>query len=85
MRFYTLILILFLLTAFDIKAQEKSAEMLPKSQIDVQSSELKEAEQLSTQVIKLYEKGKFDEALPLAERVLFLREKVFKTEPLEGV
>ncbi|MBA3335869.1 MAG: tetratricopeptide repeat protein [Acidobacteria bacterium] len=82
MRFYTLILILFLLTAFDIKAQEKSAEMLPKSQIDVQSSELKEAEQLSTQVIKLYEKGKFDEALPLAERVLFLREKVFKTEHL---
>lgn len=44
MRFYTLILILFLLIAFDIKAQEKSAEILPKSQIDAQSSELKEAE-----------------------------------------
>jgi tetratricopeptide (TPR) repeat protein len=80
LRYRILILALFLIIAFDIKAQEKSTETLSQAQSNIQSSELKEAEQLSAQVIKLYEKGKFDEALPLAERVLFLREKVFKTE-----
>jgi len=78
LRYRILILALFLIIAFDIKAQEKSTETLSQAQSNIQSSELKEAEQLSAQVIKLYEKGKFDEALPLAERVLFLREKFLK-------
>jgi len=35
---------------------------------------LKEADNLSRQVVQLYQAGKFDEALPLAERALALRE-----------
>lgn len=50
------------------------------AQSNVQSLEIKEAEQLSAQVVNLYQAGKFDEALPLAERALILREKVFGTE-----
>jgi TonB family protein len=58
------ILIVIWLTAFDSMAQ-----------INVQSPEAKEAEELSTQVVKLYQSGKFGEALPLAERALALCEK----------
>lgn len=45
------------------------------SQSAAQSPELAEAEQLNAQVIKLYNEGKYDKALPLAERVLAIREK----------
>lgn len=45
------------------------------AQTNAQSSELKEAEQLSAQVVRLYQSGKFNDALPLAERALILREK----------
>lgn len=41
----------------------------------VQSEELTEAEHLNAQVAKLYGEGKYDEALPLAKRVLEIREK----------
>lgn len=80
MKYYILILALFLHTAFDIKAQGSSTKILPTVKINVQSTELKEAEQLSAQVVKLYQSGKFDEALALAERALALREKVLGTE-----
>ncbi|MDQ3818809.1 MAG: tetratricopeptide repeat protein [Acidobacteriota bacterium] len=39
-----------------------------------QSHELTEADDLSAQVVKLYEAGKYDEALPPAKRALKLRE-----------
>ncbi len=69
MKYFLVILVVVFLTAFDVRAQG-----------DVQSPELKEAEQLSAQVVKLYQTGKFDEALPLAERALTIREKVLGTE-----
>ncbi|HEY9403554.1 MAG TPA: TonB family protein [Pyrinomonadaceae bacterium] len=40
-----------------------------------QADAVKEADSLSRQVVQLYQAGKFDEALPLAERALKLREE----------
>lgn len=40
------------------------------------SPELEEAARLNAQVLKLFGEGKFDDALPLAKRVLEIREKV---------
>lgn len=40
-----------------------------------QSPELTEADNLSAQVVKLYEAGKYTEALPLAKRALKIRER----------
>ncbi|MBK8466192.1 MAG: TonB family protein [Chloracidobacterium sp.] len=63
-----LLLIIFL-TAFNLRAQTSA-----------QSPELVEAEQLSAKVVKLYKSGKYDEALPLAERALALREKALGSD-----
>lgn len=41
-----------------------------------QAAALKEANSLSGKVVELYKAGKFDEALPLAENVLSIRERV---------
>jgi TonB family protein len=41
-----------------------------------QSAALKEANSLSGKVVELYRAGKFDEALPIAENVLSIRERV---------
>ncbi len=65
---YCLLLIIFL-TTFNLTAQT-----------DPQSPDLKEAEQLSAQVVKLYKSGKVDEALPLAERALALRQKALGSD-----
>lgn len=51
-----------------------------KAQTNAQSPEVKEAEQLSAQVVKLYQSGKFDEALSLAERALALRENALDSD-----
>lgn len=48
-----------------------------------QDDALKEASQLSQQVIRLYNEGKYDEALPLAKRAVEIREKILgKEDPL---
>lgn len=47
-----------------------------------QSPELIEAQQLNNQVLELYKQGKYDKALPLAERVLSLREKALGADHL---
>lgn len=54
------------------------AATLPAAQADA----LKEADSLSSQVVQLYQAGKFDEALPLAERALKLREETLGREHL---
>ncbi len=41
-----------------------------------QSDELEEAEQLNQQFIQLYQQGKYNEAIPIAERVLKIRERL---------
>ncbi|WP_313934883.1 CHAT domain-containing tetratricopeptide repeat protein [Nostoc sp. FACHB-280] len=47
-----------------------------------QQAALKEAEELNQQVTKLYQEGKYSTAIPLAERVLAIREKVLGQENL---
>jgi TonB family protein len=42
---------------------------------ETSSTELVEAERLNTEVVKLFVSGKYDEAIPLAKRVLQIREK----------
>src|SRR5919205_4502022 len=41
-----------------------------------------EAARLNTEVLKLFREGKFDEALPLAKRVVELREKEAGGDPM---
>lgn len=45
-----------------------------------QPPELVEADQLSAQVVDLYKEGKYDQALPLAQRALALRERALAPE-----
>lgn len=48
-----------------------------------QSPELKEANDLSVSVVKLFKENKFDEAIPLAKRALEIREKLLPpSDPL---
>ncbi|HEX8174637.1 MAG TPA: tetratricopeptide repeat protein [Pyrinomonadaceae bacterium] len=52
------------------------------AQDTTQSPELAEAQELNNQVLELYKQGKYDKALPLAERVLSIREKVLGADHL---
>lgn len=45
-----------------------------------QTDDLEEAKRLNRQVIQLYNAGKYDEAIPLAERALAIREKALGAE-----
>jgi tetratricopeptide (TPR) repeat protein len=55
---------------------------VPNPYSQQESAELKEARTLTDSVIKLFNQGKYDEALPLAKRVLETREKVLpRTDP----
>lgn len=56
-----------------INAQQQTAKQNTAQNAVTQSPELVEASQLSNRVVKLYSEGKFDEALPLAERALKIR------------
>lgn len=47
-----------------------------QSASDSETRQLTEAANLNSTVIKLFGAGKFDEALPLAQRVLEIRERV---------
>ncbi|MCA9469548.1 MAG: tetratricopeptide repeat-containing protein, partial [Nitrospira sp.] len=50
--------------------------------VDAQEGSLQEADELTQQVIQLYQQGHYDEAIPLAERVLAIREETQgKTHP----
>lgn len=56
--------------------QSLSQESAQSQEQDKTSAEaLAEASQISLQVVKLYNEGKYDEALPLAKRALELRER----------
>ncbi|MDB9492181.1 tetratricopeptide repeat protein [Dolichospermum circinale CS-534/05] len=48
-----------------------------------QSEELAEAEKLDQQIIQFYEQGKYNEAIPLAERVLAMRKRLLGVEHLD--
>ena len=43
--------------------------------VDAQEGSVQEAEQLSAQVVQLYQQGRYEEAIPLAQRALAIRER----------
>ncbi|MBR8841249.1 MAG: hypothetical protein DSM106950_46785, partial [Stigonema ocellatum SAG 48.90 = DSM 106950] len=47
----------------------------PPQQAD-QKAALEEAERLNQQIVQLYKEGKYSTAIPLAERLLAIREKI---------
>jgi CHAT domain-containing protein len=61
-----------------IPVQSTAQSQIPQSA--EQSAALQEAERLNQQVVQLYKKGKYAEAIPLAERSLALSEKVLGKE-----
>jgi TonB family protein len=72
----TLALVCLALFAFGAHAQSAPAgQTNSNASKSVTSPELEEAARLNAQVVKLFGEGKFDEALPLAKRVLEVRER----------
>ncbi|MFN0279345.1 MAG: tetratricopeptide repeat protein [Pyrinomonadaceae bacterium] len=76
-RFIFIIAALLFFSTVSVNAQKPDSLT---AQTNAQSQDIKEAEQLSAQVVQLYKSGKFDEALSLAERALALREKALGSE-----
>ncbi len=76
MRTLIMALVLFSLTQIiTSKATPINLSLTQGQKVEGQASEKQaEAERLGAQVIRLFGEGKFDEALPLAERVLDLSE-----------
>lgn len=76
MKKTAIILLLWLALSFTVHGQA-FATLLPDASSKAQERppELIEASNLSVQVVKFFNEGKFDEALPLAKRVVELREK----------
>src|SRR5258706_9909763 len=65
-----------------------SQQTQPGSQSNQRTSaaEVAEEAQLNASLVELYKAGKFDEALPVARRLLELREKMFGPEdPVVGI
>lgn len=56
--------------------------LVASASAQAQDGDLKEASQLSQQVVKLYNEGKYEEALPLARRAVEIREKLLGKEDL---
>ncbi len=66
----------FLLLFTGVKVALPAAGQTLTSPTTLENVELAEAKQLNRQVIKLYNEGKYKEAIPLAKRVLAIREKI---------
>jgi TonB family protein len=59
---------------------ESALESVRPQTAETQSAELEEANRLRVSMIKLFNEGKYDEAVPLAKRVLEIRQKVLGVE-----
>jgi TonB family protein len=71
--------LLVMLSVLTAQAQTPATQTTPKT------PELVEASKLATQVVEFYNKGQYDDALPLAKRSLELREQALGPEhPLVG-
>src|SRR4051794_23666540 len=75
MRMTVVALIMCGLLSHVASGQTTSQQNSPTPSASVRQSALAEADKLNAQVVKLYNEGKFDEALALAARVLAIREK----------
>src|SRR3712207_1762494 len=81
MRFYLVVLVAIMLVAHTSSAHANYSDLSLLQRGDIaQSAELAEADRLNAQVVNLYGERKYDEALPLAERVLSIREKALGPE-----
>jgi TonB family protein len=78
LTFFTCLLLFQIAGArnWDRKPQESSATNSQQNLTTGQGAELQEAKQLNSTIIKLYNEGRYDEALPLAKRALQIREKI---------
>jgi TonB family protein len=77
-----LLLALFLVAAATQGAFPQSGGAQPAAtpEVSAQSAKVAESNRLSVAVVKLHSQGKYDEALPLAEQALKLREDAFGRE-----
>lgn len=78
MKLSLIVLAAVLLSNVSVKAQTEQANPTASPISSAQttaSPEVAEAARLNARVLELYKSGKFDEALPLAQQVLTLREK----------
>ena len=72
---------LFILSLFAPVATCQTSSASPQqARPDEQSAELVEASRLAQSVVSLYGAGKYDEALPIAKRVVQIREKVLSKD-----
>jgi tetratricopeptide (TPR) repeat protein len=74
----SLILVIALGLVVSVPKQVTGQAQPPQS--TQQSAELQEAERLNQQVLQLYQQGKYNEAIPLAEKALAIREKLLGKE-----
>lgn len=69
--------VLFVLLLFaQVATCQTSSASPPQSRPNEQPPELAEASRLAQSVVSLYDAGKYDEALPIARRVVQIRERV---------
>jgi TonB family protein len=77
MKKLTVVLLLWLVFSFTVQGQALAATSQDaNSKAQEKSPELIEASKLSAQVVQYHKEGKYEEALPLAKRVVEIREKV---------
>lgn len=77
MKFILITAILYLSLALTDNAQQSATINNPNAAKSIQQSdELREAEELNRQVVKLYKEGKYNDAMSLAKRVVELRGKI---------
>src|SRR2546423_152024 len=74
LAYIAILFLVFLAAAQTGTAQTNAAGQTP-AQPPTAQADLNEATELSKSVVQLYKAQKFDEAIPLAERALALREK----------
>jgi TonB family protein len=71
---------LFLYFLFATQLSANALAWQSAAQGSAESAELAEAKKLSVEIVKLYNEGKYDEAIPLARRAVELKEKVLGKE-----
>jgi TonB family protein len=79
-RSATLVLILLVAASQAAVSQANNSQSGAGGEAAGKSAKLAESNALSVQVVKLHAQGKFDEALPLAEQALKLREEALGSE-----
>ena len=79
-----LLFLTFTLLTGTLAAQtDQGALWVTPISVSAQTEDLEEANRLDRQVIQLFREGKYDEAIPLAERALAIREKALGAEHLD--